>query len=235
MSLEAMTWAFKQTLNPTRKIVLLALADYADDENRCWPSMRTLAEKSSLTERAVRNAIRDLEEIGYLTTESRNRPNGSQTSNVYWLNVPGGAERRSGAPSPETTPPEPSSNPQENTPPTPSDDERAFEAIWTAWPNKSGKKAGAAAWRKMSGSAKRAHIPAIVAHANAYRQNTPPRYIPMLSTFLNGERWSDPLAVDGTRGTRNPEPTRPQAFNIPAGHVAIRDDITGAIIGTEPA
>lgn len=229
-----MTWAFKQNLNPTQKIVLLALADYADDEARCWPAMRTLAEKSSLSERAVRNAIRSLEEVGYLTTETRVRPNGSQTSNVYWLNVPGGAARGAGGPSPETTPPEPSSNPQKNTPPTPTRDESAFEALWSVWPNAKGKQPAKRAWFRLTLAQQNAHLGAIVAHANAYRANTPPQYIPMLSTFLNQERWDDPLAVDATRGGRSAEPARAQAFNIPAGHRVIRDDVTGEILGTEP-
>ena len=34
MSLEAITWAFRQSLTPSEKLVLLTLADYADDENK---------------------------------------------------------------------------------------------------------------------------------------------------------------------------------------------------------
>jgi hypothetical protein len=36
MSVEAMTWAFKQELDPSQKIVLLALAQACDSHGRCW-------------------------------------------------------------------------------------------------------------------------------------------------------------------------------------------------------
>jgi hypothetical protein len=106
MSLEAMTWAFKQHLRPAEKIVLLALADFAGERHECWPSMETLADKSSLTARSVRTIIRGLEDAGLVHTQVRLRPNGSQTSNVYTLAV--GAEYTSGAPGKLLPPQEPS-------------------------------------------------------------------------------------------------------------------------------
>lgn len=41
----------------TQKLVLLALADNANDEGHCWPSVDTLARKCDLTDRAVRIQI----------------------------------------------------------------------------------------------------------------------------------------------------------------------------------
>ena len=85
MSLEAITWAFKQTLDPGSKITLLALADYADDDGRSFPRVKTLAEKTSLSVRTVRDRLRKLEELGYLVTSSQERLDGSQMSNEYTL------------------------------------------------------------------------------------------------------------------------------------------------------
>lgn len=63
-------WALKLAF--TDKFVLLALADNANDEGHCWPSIRTIETKTSLSNRAVRYAIKRLEEGGYLVTENRN-------------------------------------------------------------------------------------------------------------------------------------------------------------------
>ncbi len=47
---------------PTDKLVMLALADCANDEGWCWPSIATIARKSGVCERSVQRAIRRAEE-----------------------------------------------------------------------------------------------------------------------------------------------------------------------------
>jgi DNA-binding FadR family transcriptional regulator len=49
------------------KLVLLALADCANDEGLCWPSIATLKTKSGASERTVQRAIKHLEDMGVLT------------------------------------------------------------------------------------------------------------------------------------------------------------------------
>ena len=56
-------------------LVLLALADFCNDEGVCWPSMRTIAAKSRLQIRATQQAIRRLEESGCVAVEQRAGPN----------------------------------------------------------------------------------------------------------------------------------------------------------------
>lgn len=59
-------------LSPSEKLILLALADHADDDTgRCWPSMATLAQKSCQSERNARRMIRNLEAQGYVKVDSR--------------------------------------------------------------------------------------------------------------------------------------------------------------------
>jgi len=48
---------------PTDKLVLLALADCANDEGHCWPSIATIARKSGVSERSVQRAIRHAEMV----------------------------------------------------------------------------------------------------------------------------------------------------------------------------
>lgn len=57
MSVRLMALAWALPLKSTDKLVLLALADWSNDDGLCWPSMRQLADKSGLTDRAVRAAI----------------------------------------------------------------------------------------------------------------------------------------------------------------------------------
>ena len=54
------------------KLVLLALADQANDEGRqCWPSVATIAKRSGQGERTVRRILRALEKKGHLTAKHR--------------------------------------------------------------------------------------------------------------------------------------------------------------------
>ena len=47
MSNEAITWAWKQQVGPREKLLLICLADAANDEDwQCWPSQRHIAEKT---------------------------------------------------------------------------------------------------------------------------------------------------------------------------------------------
>lgn len=51
---------------PTDKLVMLALADCANDEGWCWPSIATIARKSGVCERSVQRAIRKAENVGLI-------------------------------------------------------------------------------------------------------------------------------------------------------------------------
>lgn len=53
----------------THRFVLIALADNANDDGECWPSIATISRKTGLCERSVRLALRHLEAEGWLQTE----------------------------------------------------------------------------------------------------------------------------------------------------------------------
>ena len=72
MSISLMTDVWKLTLQAPRKMVLLALADNANDEgSECWPSIAKLVEKCSMSERAVQGHLAALEEDGYIKRHER--------------------------------------------------------------------------------------------------------------------------------------------------------------------
>jgi len=133
MSVTATAWAKKQkTGSATLKAVLLAVADYADENGCAWPSQKRLAEDTELSARSVRDALAGLESKGLIRREMRMRDDGSRASDRIILpsaggeNLAGGGEAASGGvgkdvpgggegDSPLTTfepPPEPSEEPK---------------------------------------------------------------------------------------------------------------------------
>ncbi|HHW2697296.1 TPA: helix-turn-helix domain-containing protein [Pseudomonas aeruginosa] len=60
-----------QGLTPAQKAVLISLADNANDEGVCWPSVAKIAERTCLSERAVQQAIKVLSECRALSIEAR--------------------------------------------------------------------------------------------------------------------------------------------------------------------
>ena len=75
MSIDAMKWAWKiKKISSTQKIVLLALADRANEDAICWPSISALADACCLTTRAVVNSINSLNAKGVLERISKGCP-----------------------------------------------------------------------------------------------------------------------------------------------------------------
>jgi hypothetical protein len=89
MSVAAISWAFKQHQEPGPKLLLLALANYADEHGCCWPSKDQLAADCSSSERSIRNYFVALEGAGLVTIQARYTENGRQTSNIVRLNMEG--------------------------------------------------------------------------------------------------------------------------------------------------
>ena len=71
MSIALMAEVWKVTLPDSEKLVLLALADCANDEGACWPSMATLVKKCSKTDRTIQACVKSLVERGHLTRDER--------------------------------------------------------------------------------------------------------------------------------------------------------------------
>lgn len=87
MSVKASTWAWEQPINGNAKLVLLALADHANDEGDCWPGVKTISLKTGFSESTVRRLISRLVDEGYLSVSPYFDPDsGRQVSNFYSLN-----------------------------------------------------------------------------------------------------------------------------------------------------
>jgi DNA-binding transcriptional regulator YhcF (GntR family) len=89
MSVKALTWAFEQPLAGNEKVVLLALADHADENGSCWPSIRRIAEKAFIAERTVRRILILLEQYGFISVITRHDVSGRSAPNRYELLMAG--------------------------------------------------------------------------------------------------------------------------------------------------
>ena len=90
MSMLLMVEAMKVKVgNPLRKLVLIKLADNANDKGECFPSVAYIAEQCEISERSVQNHIKQLEVDGLIKIESRKSENGLNKSNIYYLNFSG--------------------------------------------------------------------------------------------------------------------------------------------------
>ena len=67
-------------MSPAQKAVLISLADQANDDGYCWPSVGTIAKRTCLSERAVQGAIKWLESANMLHSSER-----KGTSSVYQI------------------------------------------------------------------------------------------------------------------------------------------------------
>ena len=90
MSIHLMSKVFKcQQVKGNEKFLLLALADNASDNDgehgTCFPSIRTLTEKTGLSNRSVINNLEKLIEKGLLLRQYRSRKSGGRSSNKYLI------------------------------------------------------------------------------------------------------------------------------------------------------
>ena len=110
MSIEYLNHALKvEGLTPTKKFILVVLANYADERGSCYPSYKHLAKIVGLKSfKGVQKAIKEFEELGLLRIEHRKLNNGGNTSNRYYLSIGGvasdhGSMKEVKDGSPETT------------------------------------------------------------------------------------------------------------------------------------
>jgi predicted transcriptional regulator len=71
VSIRVMSLVWSLDLIDSQKIVLLALADSANDEGHCWPSMSSLVRKCSKGERTIQAVIKELVKAGHVTRHEK--------------------------------------------------------------------------------------------------------------------------------------------------------------------
>ncbi len=66
MSVDATRWAWLQQIKSSKKLVLLALADRANKDNVCWPSVARIEGDTGLDRKTIMSAIQSMENDGIL-------------------------------------------------------------------------------------------------------------------------------------------------------------------------
>lgn len=138
MSGKLVGWAFAQPdLSPTQKLVLVALADNAQDDGKAWPGKDTIVKKTGLGKSSVYRSLEELEDKELLRSGTDER-----RIDCYWLAVPQGEGDSQGGIGIPTVgsvienPQEPSDKPN---PPPPdslsvkSKTTKEIESVWATW------------------------------------------------------------------------------------------------------
>jgi len=76
---------FNSDIKPTKKLIMLSLADNSNDSGVCFPTISNIVKKTSLSRQSVNDNLKALAEDGLLLKKNRNRKDGSRTSNKYLL------------------------------------------------------------------------------------------------------------------------------------------------------
>ena len=176
MGLEALNWALKKnTDTPTTKLVLLILANYANEQGISYPSEKHLAARVGVSDRQVRRCIKWLTENNFLAVQPR-----KGTSNNYILSMDTDVH-------PPRTPT--STNTKDDTKEYTSD----FQEFWKMYPRKVGKFVAFKSFLK----AIKSHDvkPILRATFNFAEQHklTEQRFIPHAQTYLNQKRFLDKI------------------------------------------
>ena len=199
MSVKAMTWAFEQPISGNEKVVLLALADHANDVGECWPSISRIAEKSYVSERTVQRIISKLVKDGFLQCTIRHDTLGRTAANKYTLLWTGEGDKLSGGGDTVVTG-------EGDTVVTPLKRtiiknhqkkdilSEAFNEFWSAYPKRAAHSRHKAAENYAKAIKDGATHEQIMAGVKAYaasRVGQDPVYTAMAATWLNQRRWED--------------------------------------------
>ena len=82
------TELYRMDLSHRAICVYRYLADRANNDGICWPSIPTIAKDLKLSESTTRRALKDLSNAGLVKTEQRYRENGGNSSLLYQVLLP---------------------------------------------------------------------------------------------------------------------------------------------------
>jgi len=187
MSIKAMNWAWEQNCkSPCQKLVLMAIADHANDKGLCWPGQDGLAEKTNMSVRAVQYAIKELTKAGFIISERIIDEHGLRRGNRYFL--------QGLRDDPQMVRVGPASGAGHSTRTVNEPPLMGFDKFWEAYPKKKSKGQAEKAWRKINPDEQLCQsIMEGLDRATRSDQWTKDggRYIPHPATWLNAKGWED--------------------------------------------
>ena len=102
MSIKVMSWVWENgPEKQAERFVLLALADFSNDDGECWPAIKSIGKKTCLSERGIQTILRRLEADGWIECRVNGGRGGANVYRVLTTRNPAGA-----APRRKCTPPQ---------------------------------------------------------------------------------------------------------------------------------
>lgn len=195
-----MTSVWKQsTASGNALLLLLSLADQANEDGWCWPSVGSLAKRCRISERSVQQNLRLLEIAGELEREPR-----EGRSSRYRVTISRGEES---APPKNPHPANPApggeasfrggvkpASPRIINDPSPKQQLSVadrFDEFYGAYPKHVARGAAVKAWRSAIKKTSQAEIVDAARQYAFAMQGTDRKFIANPATWLNGERWLD--------------------------------------------
>ena len=230
MSIKLMSQVWeREDLDPHECLVMLSLADHADAEGSCYPSVQRICRRTGMKERGVQSVVKRLIARGFLSIRMNA---GKRGTNLYTLHLTPAPDappqQMRGAPDAPPPRTECGSTPAPDAPePSGTVNEpsvkvakatlcvRRFSEFWDAYPHRDGKRNRKGAEAKYRAAVKRG-IPeqTIIDGARAAHHDRRVRtgYARDPTTWLNQEGWTDQSEpqqphLKAVEGTRNDKPT----------------------------
>ena len=186
---------------PTKRLILILLANYCDDANSCYPSYSHIAKLAGLKDpKHIARIVKEFEELGLLRIEKRYKKDGGNTSNRYFLTLkqevidPMGLQTRTppvlDTPTPVvSTPP----NTKEETKDDTKDINVEFNKFWKVYPRKENKALSLIKYKIITRKFKTDDI---MLYLERYLNDleikgTDKKFIPHCSTWLSQKRFLD--------------------------------------------
>jgi biotin operon repressor len=205
MSFQAMAWAVSQKLPSKDKFVLVMMANFADEDGKCWPSLNRLADDTSMSRSTVQLAIKGLEAAGMLRIEKRIQ-DGVSLPNHYYLDlkkvyrepvhhtdleVEVYRQPVGGIPTVGTKP---------IIQPITKDSIVGFEKFWLACPRRIGKEAARRAYEKARKTTSDSELLEGIRRYATSRAGQDEQFTVHPATWLNQGRWADEPAGSYAQG-----------------------------------
>ena len=206
MSWSASDWASKQQTGSGHcKLVLICLANFADEHNECFPSYKTLGKMTELSKSTIIRCIKQLQEKNIISVKERytNINDGArQTSNLYTLNIQNETVGYQ-----NDTHPLPSVKPHITNHKEPNIYTKEFEEFWKIYPNNSGSKRKAfESYNKAVHVKKKIDEDMLLNICKKFSNNMMGKdikYIPHCTTWLNQERWETVVVFEKEKTNLN--------------------------------
>ena len=196
MSIECLNKALKiqfEGQTPTKRLILILLANYCDDANSCYPSYSHIAKIAGLKDtKHIANIVKEFEKLNLLKIQKRYNKDGGNTSNRYVLTLRGVDNHPMGV---ETTTPlaHTPPNTKDNTKDDTKDTNDDFLKFWEIYPRKENKALALIKYkiitRKFSSEDILMYLERFL--NDLEHKGTEKKYIPHCSTWLSQKRFLD--------------------------------------------